>query len=290
MQEWRTRSLSADLHDFSGRVNSASMGRLMLRLASLDFGALLPQHVCDSDAFAVRLAGLVRFLCLKGLISSSLLEDDADMSLLASSLQHALQFEAADLCRSFLSSFPQTNEVTRSTALCFALSQFVFPLLGRKVRLWELGAAAGLNLNVDKYGFDCSPAWTRPAAQDSSVCVKLEFRGRLVADPTVLPEIVERSGCDLRPITDDLVLRSFVFDDEPDRNRLLCAALATSRPFQVDKADAVDWLKEKVKVEEQDDDMITVVWSSMTLQYMPQEHIPALQSLVQKRKRTIWLR
>jgi hypothetical protein len=265
------RSVREDLLAYSGRVNSAAMGRLMVRLCEVEFPAWVPKEVDEKDAFAIRLAGLVRFLFLKKKLSSM-----ANLAEFCSILQTDVHF-----CDRFLASFPQTNEVTRSSALFFGLSQIVFPRCC-SVRLLELGAAAGLNLNVDRYGFSC---WL--TSMTSSVCIPLKFEGRLLHDPPRLPLISFRRGCDLRPVRDGSILCAFVFDDEPERNELLRSALALPDCPAVDEGDAVDWLAASLQLSSEE---FTVVWSSMTLQYMPKQHEQKLTELVRKHDRVIWLR
>lgn len=267
------RSLVDDLKSFSGRVNSAAMGELMLHLASLDLASVpfLPTEVSEVDAFAVRLAGLIRYLELEGKLDSS--SDDVCT---------LLRLEE-NLCVPFLASFPQTNEVTRSAALFFGLTQYVAPLFeGKSVRLLELGSSAGLNLLVDQFHFEC---WM-PDAGRSSVSIPLVFCGLLPFEPR-LPTISARRGCDLSPVRDEQRLRAFVFDDEPARLRLLNSALALAPRPAVDEADAVAWLEAQLQTSGASP---VVVWSSMMLQYLSAVSVRQLEALVRRHADVVWLR
>jgi hypothetical protein len=102
------RSVQEDLEEFSRRVNSASMGALMRRLATLEPSSLnLDPIVSETDAFAIRLAGLVRYLHL----SCSLV---CPWPLLDVSVLRNVFLQQTETCSTFLKSFPQTNEVKRT--------------------------------------------------------------------------------------------------------------------------------------------------------------------------------
>ncbi len=65
----------------------------------------------------------------------------------------------AETILSWLDSPPQTNEVARSAALIGA-ARFLSALSPLPLRLLELGASAGLNLNFDRYHLvRGKPAW-----------------------------------------------------------------------------------------------------------------------------------
>jgi hypothetical protein len=130
------------------------------------------------------------------------------------------------------------------------------------------------------------------------VCIKLAFSGQLVGDP-VLPRIVSKRGCDLLPVREAMRLRAFVFEDEPERLALLDAAIAVleSESVIVDKESAVTWLARQLEGEEREEEegkdmkTLTVVWTSMTLQYMQQREVKQLFDLVTCASRpVVWLR
>ena len=187
---------------------------------------------------------------------------------------------AAPRLRAALDVAPQTNEVGRSAALLVGLSYAVRAAGLREVRLLEPGASAGLNLLVDRFHF----SGTRWSAGPVDSPLQL---GQVGADGFV-PEsfrIVERGGCDLAPVdasTDEgaLRLRSFVWPFHLHRHQRLEAALAVVRrhPVRVDPAGAADWLA--AQLEAPREDVLTVVWHSITAQYWPVEEIARVTEVV----------
>jgi hypothetical protein len=86
--------------------------------------------------------------------------------------------------------------------------------------------------------------------------------------------VVERAGCDRRPIdplTDDgrLVLRSFVWPDQHTRLAMLDAAIevAARVSARVEQADAAEWVE--ARLAERHTGVATVVFQSIVWQYLP---------------------
>jgi hypothetical protein len=118
--------------------------------------------------------------------------DDAGRAALADALVLAFT-EHPDLVREVLARIPQTNETGRALPLRGALGR-IASAHGQRLRLHELAASAGLNLRAD----------AMPWAQVP------------MAPPV---HVVERSGCDLRPLDvtraeDRLILASYVWGDD----------------------------------------------------------------------------
>jgi hypothetical protein len=163
---------------------------------------------------------------------------------------------------------PQTNEVGRSAALLVGIFSAVSRTGLTTVRLLELGASGGLNLLVDRFRFE-SPGWSFGPELSP-----LTLRDSVVGDVTPVSfDISERRGCDLEPVdatsTDgQLRLRSFIWPFHPDRHARLAAALeiAARHPVTVDRAGAGEWLEDQLR-RDVDDDVLTVVWQSITEQY-----------------------
>lgn len=164
---------------------------------------------------------------------------------------------------------PQTNEVGRAAAIMAALM-----VLGRSIPLpcdlHELGASAGLNLNLDRYAYDLggthagasaspvqiAPAWHGPAPQRSLVTLR------------------SARGVDLRPLdVTDLHacerLMAYVWADEPDRADRLAQALRIARayPPRVEQGDIAHWLP-AILATSQDEGTCRVITHSMALQYI----------------------
>jgi hypothetical protein len=173
---------------------------------------------------------------------------------------------------------PQTNEIGRTTALVVGLFEAVRRSGLSRVRLLEPGASAGLNLLVDRVRFE-GDGWSCGPAESPLVLADC-FEGRV--EPAAFT-IVERRGCDLSPVdpTSDegaLRLRSFVWPFHPDRHARLEHALELARrtPVTVDRAGAGAWLRTQLATPPPDD-VLTVVWQSITRQYWPAPEVEDAQ-------------
>ncbi len=179
-----------------------------------------------------------------------------------------------------LSDPPQTNEVGRSACLAIALFDAVRASGLRRVRLLEVGASAGLNLNVDRYRmFGPDWSWGPP---DSPLAIDTRAVGVRPEELTV----VFRRGCDLRPVDVSSAegaryLTSFVWPFTVDRHRRLAAALRITRthPVRVDEAAASAWLAAQLSAEPRGE-VLTVVWQSVTRQYWPAAETQGVEDIV----------
>ena len=166
---------------------------------------------------------------------------------------------------------PQTNEVGRAAALLVGLFDLATRTGARRVRLLELGASAGLNLLLDRFGF-AGPGW-RWGPADSP----LQLEGAVVGPVRTAPlTVVDRAGCDLAPVdattlAGQRLLTSFVWPFDLHRHARLRAALEVARqvPVRVDAAGAGDWLPDRLAEDEPDAEHLTVVWHSVTQLYWP---------------------
>lgn len=170
----------------------------------------------------------------------------------------------------------QTNEVGRAAVLFGALG-----MLGRPLRLLEIGASAGLNLRADHFAYTAGDL----VFGDPSSPVRL-------VDPWEPPppvrqavEVVERRGCDpnpLDPTTTDgrLTLTSYVWGDQTARLERLRGALdiAARVPAPVERAGALDFLTRELQAH--DDDLLTVVWHSVVWQYVDPAERQAVDHLL----------
>jgi hypothetical protein len=166
----------------------------------------------------------------------------------------------------------QTNEVARCAAL---LGGFlvVAEETGLPLRVLEIGASAGLNLNFDRYGYASDGrSWG-----DSSSPVQL----RGIIEGEAFPwstgaEVTERRGCDASPLdpTSDrtrLLLRSFIWPDQTERFALLTAALdfARTSAAEVEQADAAVWAARQL--EHPAEGRATVMFHSLVMMYLSDE-------------------
>lgn len=161
----------------------------------------------------------------------------------------------------------QTNEVGRAAALLGGFS-LVARSTGLPLRVLELGASAGLNLRFDRFAYEVRGA----LVGDPALPVRLAdaFEGR--PPVTVMPEVVERSGCDRRPVdptTEEgrLTLLSYVWPDQSERVALLRGAIEVARQFpaRIDAAPASRWLGTNLAGPP---GTATVVFHSIVMQYL----------------------
>ena len=169
----------------------------------------------------------------------------------------------------WLKSPPQTNETRRSAALMAGLltlaadCKLPFALL-------ELGASAGLNLNLDRFRYETA-SWRWGTGED--VVIDTAWTGQ--APPLVPFEIAARAGCDQNPLDpssaeDRLRLTAFVWADQTERLDRLRRALdlAARAGTKVEKADAADWIEARMAA--RPDGRLTVVYHSIFYNYPPQ--------------------
>lgn len=181
-----------------------------------------------------------------------------------------LQRESAWVAE-FLKSPPQTNETGRSIALLAGFLYFADQWDG-PVDMLEIGASAGLNLIWDKFAYKTQNwSWGRPGP----VLIEADWRGP--APPTnVQPRIRGKAACDLNPLDirmpeERLRLRSYIWPDQSDRLSRFdgAVALALESGVNVERANAAEWLQEKLSA--RDLDAATIVYHSVFLQYPPKE-------------------
>jgi hypothetical protein len=169
-----------------------------------------------------------------------------------------------------LRSPPQTNETAQAALVWPALSE-VARHVGRPLEILEVGAAAGLNLRLDRFAYRLGAG--RGGARASPVRLVPEWRGRAFDGPA--PEVAARAGCDLRPadLSDPAQRRrllGYVWPDQPERLARMRAAIdiATAHPATVEEADAVDWLR--ARLVEPARGLARVVFSTIAWQHLPQ--------------------
>lgn len=268
--------------DACGRLGSPMYADLLGRMSGdIEVGGptatLLRGHEQDPgpSGLALRLAGSLHRLVLAG--------DEPDLAAFYPTTGGSWATNAAwpvvlevlrrreDPLRRLLHQPPQTNEVGRSSGLLGGLLLLVarFPL---PVRLLEIGASGGLNLNADmfRYTDDAGRGW---GPTDSPVVLDGAWRGR-VPDLAVPVRVVERLGCDVAPVdvsTEEgrLALASYVWPDMTERHQRLRGAIDVARraPVTVRRQDAASFVESIVPVA----DRLTVVWHSVMWQYLPRD-------------------
>ena len=262
------------------RLGSPFTARLCAALAeTLDPGTTIGARVLAwpgdpmADALALRLCGGLHALVRSG-DAPSLAElyppsPLPDSGALARLLPPVLVERAAEVDL-WLDSAPQTNEVGRSgplmTGLLVLANRFRLPL-----RLFELGASAGLNLQLDRYGYDLGGVVTGRA--DSPVQLRPEWRG--TPPPHADVEIAGTAGVDLSPvdpIAERERLLAYVWPDQPFRLARLEGALdlAVADPPIIEQAAADEWLDRHLPPEPEPG-CCRVVLHTVAFQYFPDE-------------------
>lgn len=138
----------------------------------------------------------------------------------------------------------QTNEARRCASLLPALSMLAGPLA-----LLEIGASAGLCLYPDRYSYSYDGSEPiDPADGRSAVLLESTTTGP-VPVPSVLPQVVWRSGIDLRPLDvrdahDVKWLETLVWPEQAERRERLRSAIGIVRsdPPRLAEGDAIELL------------------------------------------------
>ena len=256
-------------------LDSPFMGQLCrLFAARLEGGTALKDRLLNwpgnvgpsGDSVPLRLCGALHALRLGGdagldaVYPPVAASDDA----LWQAVNHALTEHAAFI-DTFIESAPQTNEVRRASAL-IAAAHVVADRFRLPLRLSELGASAGLNLNFDHFALEVKGV--RFGADDAALTLTPEWRGAL--PPVAALKVVERRGVDLNPVdpvADGTRLRAYLWPDQPHRLALTDAALSLP-PAPVDQGDAVDWLATRLP---HITGQIHMIYSTIAWQYFPAE-------------------
>lgn len=190
-----------------------------------------------------------------------------DAERLWSLLEPVLRHQGDKLSR-WLDSAPQTNEVGRSAVLMAGLL-VVAHRFGLPIRLLELGASAGLNLVLDRYGYDLGG--TRAGDSASPLQLRPDWQGSPPPEADV--RVAGRSGVDLNPadvVADRERLPAYIWPDQPLRLRQQeqAIALAAADPPRLERADAADWVEKTITLEPEVG-VARVVMHSVAFQYFP---------------------
>ena len=185
----------------------------------------------------------------------------------------------ADFLRAALHQPPQTNEVGRSAALIGGLLRLNREY-GLPVRLFEIGSSAGLNMRADHYHYRYDGGRWGPAG--SPVTIHDAWHGALPPGGTV--SIVERNGFDIAPIDvtgadGEMTVLSYVWPDQDARLDRLRGAIAVARnvPAGLERRTAADAVARMSLA----DGALTVLWHSITWQYLSDDERAAVRDGVE---------
>jgi hypothetical protein len=246
-------------------------------LAALDRTTRTGTHILDwtgdptSDALMLRIAGGLNALARSG--------QDEKLTALYTARSGDWESELRrvfarwdDWLYPWLDQAPQTNEVARSGVLYPGMME-VARRFGPKLDLLELGASAGLNLNLDRFCYDLGGC--KAGDPTSAVKIAPKWTGASIAPCPV--EVISKAGVDLNPLdaTKDNVANSmlaYIWPDQEERLARASAAikLASEYPVHVDAADGAEWIEQKL-LEPQASGTTRLIYHSIALQYFPAE-------------------
>ncbi len=235
-----------------------------------------------SDALPLRLTGGLHALARRGDVPelSALYQNGTGDP--ATALKAALERHDAWLA-TWLDSPPQTNETGRSGPLMAGLMAAA-ARIGMPITLLELGASAGLNLNLDRFAYDLGGRLAGDPA--SGVRITPDWTGDM--PPDAAPVIVARAGVDqtIINVADDVAaerLIAYVWPDQTERLARIEAAIAIARahPPQVEQGDAAAWIENRL-AHPQEDGQLRIVMHSVFWQYLPRETRDRVHAAIHK--------
>ena len=172
----------------------------------------------------------------------------------------------------WLDSAPQTNEVARSAPLMAGLLVLARETGGRPLALYEVGASAGLNLMLDRYGYRLGDV--AAGAAHSPVQFAPDWTGP--PPPSAVVRVLRRRGVDLNPVdlscaADRDRMLAYIWPDQRARLARIEAALAMAagEPPPLDRGDAADWLEVRLD-HAPEAGVVRVLMHSIAFQYFPE--------------------
>lgn len=172
----------------------------------------------------------------------------------------------------WLDSPPQTNETGRAAPIMAALLVLASDY-GLPFELIELGASAGLNQNLDRFGYRLGET----QAGDPASPLQLAPAWEGGSPPAVEVSVVSRRAIDQNPVpvadpAQRERLMAYCWADQTERMQRLEAALslAAAHPPQVARADAADFV-EAMLAAPQPDGVCRVIFHTIFWTYVPAE-------------------
>lgn len=246
---------------------SGAVGR-----AVLDWPGAVPGGL--GDALPLRLAGALHALARRHVSPAlsavyppnALPSPDALWEAVAAALA-----EHAGTIIAWLASPPQTNEVARAAVLHAGLL-VIAAETGRPIVLHEIGASAGLNLNLDRFGYrygtaqrgdpaspvQLAPAWEGAPPPDAGLTITRRFGNDIAPLDATAPPDRER-------------LIAYTWADQEGRIARLEAALAIASqyPPPIEPGDAADFVERQFAAAPRVGE-VRVLTHSIALQYVPE--------------------
>jgi hypothetical protein len=223
----------------------------------------------SGDSVPLRLAGGFHALARRGVDDRLSRIYAGDLDEAESIVRDILHRFDSDLVR-WLDSPPQTNETGRAAPVMAGLLLLASEH-GLPFDLIELGASAGLNLNLDRFGYRIGK--TRAGDPDAPLQLAPIWEG--ASPPAAEMRIVARRAVDQAPIdvTDPAQrerLIAYCWADQPERMARLEAALAlvAAHPPSLEQGDAAEFA-ERTLAEPQEDGVCRVLYHTIFWTYLP---------------------
>jgi len=177
---------------------------------------------------------------------------------------------------------PQTNEVARAGALWPGMLE-IARRFGPDMEWIEIGSSAGLNLNMDRFGYQLGP--TRTGDRLSAVQLSPAWTG---PSPQAVPvHVHDRVGIDLNPldVSDPVIaerMMAYIWPDQPQRLARADAAIrvAQANPPPLVKGDAC-LLLAPLLAEPQAEGRTRVIFHSIVLQYFPPDARAQVKDMIE---------
>lgn len=235
------------------------------------------------DAMPLRMAGGLHFLHLTGqtdllapVYSGQVTKQERVDALVR---EVALQFDAQLL--PWLDGPPQTNEAGRSSCVMAGL-MWLSGRLGPKFALIEIGASAGINTMMARYGYDLGAVKAGP--HGAAMQIVPEWRGW--PPPAYPVEIVSVKGCDIAPV--DLTdpdaaqrLKAYIWADATERMERMDVAIALAREQAPDlvQMDAAAFVRQQLAAA-QEPGVTRVLFHTVMWQYLPEPTRQAIRDMM----------
>jgi hypothetical protein len=166
---------------------------------------------------------------------------------------------------------PQTNEVGRSANFVAAMLWLAGQGLPAKFACLEIGSSAGINLMIDRYGYELGGVTVAP--EKPVMTLSPEWRG--TPPPAAAIAIAKPKGCDIAPVDltdpdDALRLRSYIWPEHRVRFERLEAAIAAAsqRKPDLERSRAADFVERELAMP-QEEGTTRVLMHSIVWQYLP---------------------
>lgn len=186
----------------------------------------------------------------------------------------------ADAARAFedallpwLDSPPQTNEAGRSSNFVAAMLWLSGQGLPACFECLEIGASAGVNLMMDRYGYDLGGVQVGPS--DPAIYLAPEWRGDPPGDASF--SFAGLTGCDVAPIdlcepAEALRLKAFVWPEHGERFARIEAAIADAARRKPDlvRMNAADFVESRLALPPETGST-RVLMHSIVWQYLPED-------------------